>query len=398
MIARGRPASIPPRSWFRCDMTSRVTRIPLASPAPGTQRHLTVRRYGEPEARPKAYLQASIHADELPAMLVAHHLSRLLDEAAEDGRISGEIVLVPVANPIGLAQRINGALLGRYELDGGGNFNRNWPDFIEALAERVGPKLGLDADENVRRIRAGIAEILSEQSAATELAGLRLSLGRLACDADLVLDLHCDSDALVHLYMIPQLWPAGADLSAEIGSRATMLSEPSGGDPFDEAWSAPWAALRTRFPDKPVPMACFSATIEFRGQSDVEDHLAAHDAAALFRFLQRRGLVSGDPPPPPEPQCEATPFSAVDMVKSPGAGLIAYKRRLGERVKAGDVIAELVDPMADDPGQARRPIHTRTDGLFFARRRTRFARSGEGVAKVAGAAPLEHRRGRLLED
>ena len=83
-------------------MTSRVTRIPLASPAPGTQRHLTVRRYGEPGARPKAYLQASIHADELPAMLVAHHLSRLLDEAAADGRISGEIVLVPVANPIGI--------------------------------------------------------------------------------------------------------------------------------------------------------------------------------------------------------------------------------------------------------------------------------------------------------
>ena len=379
-------------------MTTSVTRIPLASPAPGTERHLTVRRYGETGARPKAYLQASTHADELPGMLIAHHLARLLDEAAADGRIRGEIVLVPVANPIGLAQRINGALLGRYELDGGGNFNRNWPDLIEPLAERVGPKLGPDPDENVRRIRAGIADILSEQSAATELASLRLSLARFACDADLVLDLHCDSDALLHLYMIPQLWPAGADLSAEIGSRATMLSEPSGGDPFDEAWSAPWAALQARFAGKAVPMACFSATIEFRGQSDVEDHLAAHDAAALFRFLQRRSVVAGDPPPLPEPQCEATPFAGVDMLKSPGAGLIAYKRRLGERVKAGDVIAELVDPMADHPADARRPIVTRANGLLFARRRTRFARSGEGVGKVAGAVPLEHRKGRLLED
>jgi uncharacterized protein len=379
-------------------MTSTVSRIPLASPAPGTERLLTVRRYGEPGARPKAYLQASIHADELPAMLVAHHLSRLLHEAAADGRMLGEIVLIPVANPIGLAQRINGALLGRYELDGGGNFNRNWPDLVEPLAERVGPSLGPNAEENARRIRAAIAEILSEQSATTELAELRLSLARLAFDADLVLDLHCDSDSLMHLYMIPQLWPAGADLSAEIGSRATMLSEPSGGDPFDEAWSSPWAALQARFPGKAVPMACFSATIEFRGQSDVEDHLAAHDAAALFRFLQRRGLVAGDPPPLPDPQCEATPFAGVDMVKSPGSGLIAYKRRLGERVKAGDVIAELVDPMADNPADARRPIATRADGLFFARRRTRFARGGEGVAKIAGATPLEHRKGRLLED
>jgi predicted deacylase len=379
-------------------MTARLTRISLPSPAPGTQRTVLVRRYGESGARPKAYLQASMHADELPGMLVAHHLARLLDEAASDGRMVGEIVLVPVANPIGLSQRINGGLLGRHELDGGGNFNRNWPNVIEPLANRVGRELASRAEENVRRIRATMQEILAEQQPATELATLRLTLARLACDADIVLDLHCDSDALMHLYMIPELWPAGADLSAEIGSRATMLSAPSGGDPFDEAWSGPWAALQARFPDKPVPMGCFSATIEFRGQSDVEDHLAAHDAGALFRFLQRRGVVSGDPPPLPEPQCDATPFAGVDMVKSPGAGILAYKRRFGERVKAGEVIAELVDPMAEDLTRARTPIVTRADGLLFTRRRTRFARAGEGVAKVAGPVPLEHRTGKLLDD
>lgn len=379
-------------------MTPSVTRIPLLSPAPGTERHIIARRYGEPGARPKAYLQASVHADELPGMLAAHHLARLLDEAAGEDRILGEIVLVPVANPIGLAQRINGNLIGRYELDGGGNFNRNWPNSVETVVERVGPQLGANVDENVKAVRRTLEQILSEQPLTTELASLKLTLSRLAFDADLVLDLHCDSDALMHLYMVPQLWPAGADLSAEIGSRATMLSEPSGGDPFDETWSAPWAALQTRFPSKPIPMACFSATIEFRGQSDVEDHLAAHDAGALFRFLQRRGFIAGDPPPLPEPQCEATPFSGVDIIKSPGSGLIAYKRRLGERVKAGDIIADLVDPMAENSSEARRPIATRADGLLFTRRRTRFVRTGESIAKIAGKAPLEHRRGKLLDD
>jgi predicted deacylase len=379
-------------------MPTSLARIPLPAPAPGTERHLMVRRYGEPGARPKAYLQASTHADELPAILVAHHLARLLEEALADGRMLGEVVLVPVANPVGLAQRVNGALLGRHELDGGGNFNRNWPNLIEPLVERAGPQLAGDPLENVRRIRAAMQEILAERQPATELAALRLTLARLACDADIVLDLHCDSDALMHLYMIPELWPAGADLSAEIGSRATMLSAPSGGDPFDEAWSQPWAALRARFPDRAVPMGCFSATIEYRGQSDTEDHLAAHDAAALLRFLQRRGVIAGDPPPLPEPQCEATPFAGVDIIKSPASGILAYKRRLGERVKAGDVIAELVDPMAEDPAQARRPIVTRADGLLFTRRRTRFARTGDGIAKVAGPEPLEHRKGRLLDD
>ena len=48
--------------------------IPLGADRPGTQRTLLVHRYGDPDARPKAYLQAALHADETPALLVAHHL------------------------------------------------------------------------------------------------------------------------------------------------------------------------------------------------------------------------------------------------------------------------------------------------------------------------------------
>ena len=36
----------------------------------GTERTLTAWRYGRAGARPKAYLQAAIHADEIPGMLV----------------------------------------------------------------------------------------------------------------------------------------------------------------------------------------------------------------------------------------------------------------------------------------------------------------------------------------
>src|SRR6185369_11595010 len=109
-------------------MAKKIERISLGSMSPGTERHLLVHRYGKTGARPKAYLQASIHADEIPAMMAAHHLIRLLDEAERLGEIKGEIIVVPVANPIGLAQSINGYQLGRSELRGGGNFNRNWPD------------------------------------------------------------------------------------------------------------------------------------------------------------------------------------------------------------------------------------------------------------------------------
>jgi hypothetical protein len=142
-------------------------RIPLGADRPGTHRSLLVHRYGDPEARPKAYLQASLHADETPALLVAHHLARLLGEAEERGEIVGQIVLVPYANPIGLDQIVNRGHSGRFELAGGGNFNRNWPDIFEPLCKRVSEALGDAAEANVATIRRAINEELAGLSACT---------------------------------------------------------------------------------------------------------------------------------------------------------------------------------------------------------------------------------------
>ena len=71
----------------------------------GSLRTLTSFHFGQPGIGAKVYIQASLHAEELPGMLVAHHLRALLTAADAAGLIRGEIILVPVANPIGLAQR-----------------------------------------------------------------------------------------------------------------------------------------------------------------------------------------------------------------------------------------------------------------------------------------------------
>jgi hypothetical protein len=379
-------------------MTKTITQIPLLSPSPGSTRHLSVHRYGSPGARPKAYLHASLHADEIPPMLVLHHLRRRLDAAERAGQIRGEVVLVPVANPIGAAQVVNLSLVGRYDMSGGGNFNRNWPDLSDGLAERVRDKLTDEADRNVTIIRGAMADSLATRSAGHEMASLRLALARLAVDADIVLDCHCDSEALMHLFLIPEHWPSAADLSAELGSRATLLSADSGGHAFDEAFSTPWTRLAAAIPDRPIPPACLAATLEYRGQTDVEDEVAEADAAGLFRFLQRRGVIAGDPGPLPAPLCEATPLDGCDVLRAPHAGIVTYKQPLGATVSAGTVIAELVDPMADDPAAARTPLRTATDGLLLSRRFDHLIRPGDSIAKIVGKTPLPHRQGYLLED
>jgi uncharacterized protein len=376
-----------------------IERIDLGAPSLGSTRHLILHRYGKPGARPKAYLQASLHADEIPPMLVQHHLIRLLDEADKAGAIKGEIVVVPVANPIGSGQVVNSTLAGRHDAGGGGNFNRRWPDLFEGLADRVSGKLSSDAAANIAAVRWAIGESLAEMTATSQLARKRLVLARLAHDADFVLDLHCDSEALLHLYLNTAHWPEGSDLSAEIGSRATLICDDSGAGSFDEAFITPWTRLAEALgPKYPIPAACLGATIEYRGQADVSDALAEPDARALFRFFQRRGLIAGDPGPLPKPLCEATRLEATDIVRVDAPGVLAYRVELGQQVKAGQAIADLVDPMADDPLKARQPIATQADGLMLTRLSQKLVRPGDAIAKVVGRERLAYRKGALLDD
>ena len=114
-----------------------ITRVPLPAAAPGSPRHLTVVRYGGVDARPKAYLQAALHADEIPGLLVLHHLRMLLDSAAARGEVLGQVVINPYANPIGLAQNVNGKLVGRFSLGGAGNFNRCAAEPQESLLDML---------------------------------------------------------------------------------------------------------------------------------------------------------------------------------------------------------------------------------------------------------------------
>ena len=377
-------------------MTHRIERLPLGAGTPGTRREVMLHRFGAPGARPKAYFQAAIHADEIPALLAAHHLLRRLIEAEAEGAIRGEVVVAPFANPIGLDQQVNATHLGRHELGGGGNFNRNWPDLAPAAADKVAGKLTESEESNVATIRAALCEVVAEMTPLTQLDALRQVLAGQAVDADLVFDLHCDDDALMHLFVIPQHWPLAAGIAAELGCHAVMLSEDSGGGSFDEACSMPWVKLAGRYPDHPIPAACLASTVEFRGQREVSDKLAERDGAALFRSLQRHGVIAGDPGPLPEALCEATPLGACEFVKAPAPGVLSYEVALGEHVEKDQVIAWLIDPAAEDPNAGRQAIRAGTAGLILSRRDRLYLQPGETLAKVVGREPLAAPRAKNL--
>ncbi|MGQ0677555.1 MAG: succinylglutamate desuccinylase/aspartoacylase family protein [Rhodospirillales bacterium] len=376
-------------------MARTVERVALKSMTPGTERTLTVFRYGRPGARPKAYLQAAIHANEFPGTMALHHLVPMLDKADKAGRIRGEIVIVPAANPIGLSQVAFARHLGRFDLNGRDNFNRNYIDLSAPVAERVTGRLGRDPARNVALIREAGLAVLRGMRPASELQDQRLQLMRRSIDADMVLDLHCDSRAVLHHFISRRDWPAIADLSAQIGAEAVLYNEPyAAAMTFMGSNGAWWARLAEHFPALPVPQGCQASTIEYRGEHDVTHELGERDALNLYRFLQRRGAVAGDPGKPPKPLCAATPIAGMDVGYAPKGGIVVYLKPEGAKVNKGEAICEVIDPVAADPLKARTAMTSATAGVLFSRRLDgRLAWPGMVCYRIAGPKPLKHRRG-----
>jgi len=362
----------------------------------GNERTLTTIRYGSDSVGKKAYLQAGLHADEAPGYLVMHHLINLLDAADAAGSIPGEILLVPVANPIGAGQWRDEVLRGRFDYFDNTNFNRRHLDMTVKVAENIQGLLSESPDQNKAVIRRAMADVLRELSPADEAAQLKHLLLSLSFDADIVLDLHCDYQAVTHVYMGSPLWPEAADLAAQVGSEATLLAKVSGDNPYDEACSRIWWELAEKFPAFPIPFACLAATIELRGISDVSHKLGSRDAENIFLFLQRRGLISGEPAALPPLPNNATPLRGVEHVKATAPGVVVYFKTPGDVVKKGDLIAEIVNPLGESPDDCVTRATSDIDGILISVNVDRFARPGRLLAKIAGKEPLTDKGENLL--
>jgi uncharacterized protein len=248
----------------------------------------------------------------------------------------------------------------------------------------------------VNLIREAMVAETDKLTGNKEEAVMKRELYKLACAADVVLDLHCDTEAVLHIYTHDRLWPRMADLAAELGSHCQLLASTSGGNPFDEVCSHPWAALADKFPGFNIPMACESVTVELRGERDVFDHFAITDAEGILRFLRGRGYVAPGSNPTPTPALirDATPLTGVDMIEASKAGVIAWRVKHGDYVEEDTILGEIVD--IEDPDAPRVPITSKTAGLVFGVRSHKLAKPGHIIIKVSGEKPLGWRTGNLL--
>jgi predicted deacylase len=351
-----------------------VSEIIIPGDTPGIEWRLPVIRFkGSDPAAPKVYIQAALHANELPGTALAHFLCGKLRQAESEGRIAGDITLVPQANPIGAAQSHFGELQGRFDLGSRTNFNRDFP--LISVRDRMELVGGLDNYPATDR--------------------LKRELIHMALGADLVLDLHCDDESLQYAYIDEAFWPEAADLAAALDMEAVLLSDGES-SAFEEAVSFAWkyevpGERKAKLPGK------LSVTVELRGRRDVYPGMAEKDAEGLLQFLIGRGVVNGESAGSTIFSGPAVPLDNVEIVRAPQGGMVLFYRNIGERVSEGELLATIVSR----PGFTEGDIDIRApqDGLLLTRTSDRLVRRRGDLTKIAADRPSKAaRKAGTLED
>ena len=95
----------------------------------------------------------------------------------------------------------------------------------------------------------------------------------------------------------------------------------------------------------------------------------------------------------------ATPFEATEVLRADRPGLLAYRVELGDNVKQGDIVADIIAMDGPEAFLSRTPLRAGTDGFILSRASAKYAVTGSSVAKIVGVEVLPSRAGGyLLED
>ncbi|TIM22248.1 MAG: succinylglutamate desuccinylase/aspartoacylase family protein, partial [Mesorhizobium sp.] len=327
----------------------------IAGDSEGVSYEFPVFRFdGSDKAAPSAYLQAALHAGELPGVVAIDALMPMLERAGAEGRIKGNITVVPQANPIGRAQYHFGEHQGRFHLGTRTNFNRGFP-----------------------LLAAPDTTLLPDTTLGTADQRLKTRLLQLSIGHDIVLDLHCDDEGLAYLYVHTSLWPEMADCAAAMGVDAVVLWDEDTDGTFEGASITPYLNV-------PADVARFdrrvATTVEYRGMLDVDGALAASDAEGLYRLLVARGVIVDQALPAPGSLAGPNSFTGIvapleniDMMPAPRAGAILYDVKPGDRVEKGALLASIVHA----PGEAggRTQVFAPQAGIILTRRSRRIIRA-----------------------
>jgi len=307
------------------------------------------------QERPAVYLQANVHGGELQGNAAILALFELLEREP----LRGTVVLVPRVNPVSANQQVGDYVAGVYDFLTGVNFNRGYL-YLTGPSRSASAACYVDVDSfaaahessPIGEIREGFREALKAALDAVEeetrvwgadsRLDFALAIQRLAVEADLVLDLHTGDRAPRYLYS-----PEGAVAAARAFGFPFVLEVPARfGGALDEASFVPWQDLSEAFRRlgrSDVPRLVDGFTVELGSMNAFSLEAGREDARRIASALRHYGVLDGEPEEPPS-RITACSIGDYRSLHAPIGGLVDLAVEPGTPVKAGDVVARLVDP------------------------------------------------------
>ncbi len=293
-------------------------------------------RIGPENGHPRVGILAGIHGDEWNGPYLAYLLLRRLAEMESRGQVLGRITIVPAGNPLGIN------LGSRYWPFDGSNLNGLFP--------------GYDQGETTQRIAAAIFQTLS--------------------DSDYCVDLHAANE---HVKEIPQVRlfegsHAFAPLARSFG--LDLIWRRATTSPLVKSFFS-YQIGRLGIPTFVVPFGTgrrlnrFYAERAFRGVLSFLEEVEAIRPAPGGRILSEASLSRG----------LLREEEEVQGVVARASGLFVMETELGTRVRRGERIGSLVDPL--EPESPPAPVDAEIAGLLTMIRVSPLSYEGSLLARIA---------------
>ncbi len=290
---------------------------------------------------PSVYIQANIHGAEVQGNAVIYQLLELLQQET----LSGDITLVPYANPIASNHKNGEYTLGRFDPITGVNWNRMYhfdDSFITDFSLR-------HANSNIADIKSEFKQLMLD-SIADKLdhnnygltTGCRIAyqLQQMAHQADIVLDLHTGPISSKHLYC-PEILKNSASY---FNVPHTILIPNSFDGAMDEATFCPWWSLTDAYHKlgRALNFEKESLTVELGSQELIDLDEALIDAQSILCYLQHKNVLLGNKYQPQNISRYACYLKDYKVYYSPMGGMVDYLAEFGKPLAAGEPLARIL--------------------------------------------------------
>ncbi|MDJ0509206.1 MAG: succinylglutamate desuccinylase/aspartoacylase family protein [Crocosphaera sp.] len=299
----------------------------------------------------KVYIQSNLHGSEIVGNAV---ISQLIDSLSnlKKGQLDGEILLLPVCNPLGTNQRNHFFSSGRYNSYDGKDWNRifwDYEKFCRDLDRFIEDNLKFDSltiQENfLQKQKAAFQQQLEKincPSSAPLFEQYRYQLQSLSMDANYVIDIHSSSNKCIdYLFCFPGEQQKSAKY---FNINYGVLMDTYDGDAFDEAFMKPWLALEKRFETmgRKIKVDRESWTLELGSGMEMQPQSVAIGVAGIKNYLVNKGVLNLDGYKLQKTEITLVSRQQIKNYYAPTGGMIQNRLSLETFVKKGDKIYEIL--------------------------------------------------------